>query len=223
MFTSQQTFAPHFPAVYSGGALLGPYASGSTLLYRVIPPLPSTPAQNGTSTDLQLMQQIRSRQPEALSRIYDLYSTLVYSIAMRVLRDGAAAEDVMQEVFLKIWQQPESFADQRGSLCGWLTVVTRNRAIDRIRGTKQFDNVDDLQLSNNIDLGAEAERELLLQKVRVVLQNMPTDQRQAVEMAFFEGHTHTEIAEQTGQPLGTIKTRIRSALISIRKALEVRA
>lgn len=129
----------------------------------------------------------------------------------------------MQEVFLKIWQQPESFADQRGSLCGWLTVVTRNRAIDRIRGTKQFDNVDDLQLSNNIDLGAEAERELLLQKVRVVLQNMPTDQRQAVEMAFFEGHTHTEIAEQTGQPLGTIKTRIRSALISIRKALEVRA
>lgn len=183
----------------------------------------ATPAQNGASTDLQLMQQIRRRQPEALSRIYDLYSTLVYSIAMRVLRDDAAAEDVMQEVFLKIWQQPESFADQRGSLCGWLAVVTRNRAIDRIRGTKQFDNVDDLQLSNNIDMGAEAERELMLEKVRTVLETMPPDQRQAVEMAFFEGHTHTEIAEHTGQPLGTIKTRIRSALISIRKALEVRA
>jgi len=167
------------------------------------------------------MQQIRGKRPEALSRIYDLYSTLVYSVAMRVLRDSAAAEDVMQEVFLKIWQQPDSFADQRGSLCGWLAVVTRNRAIDRIRGSKQFDNVDDLQLSNNVDLGAEAEREIMLGKVRAVLATMPTDQREAMEMAFFEGHTHTEIAEHTGQPLGTIKTRIRSALITIRKALEV--
>jgi len=185
--------------------------------------LPATPIEHGNPTDQQLMQQIRGKRPEALSRIYDLYSTLVYSVAMRVLRDSAAAEDVMQEVFLKIWQQPDSFADQRGSLCGWLAVVTRNRAIDRIRGSKQFDNVDDLQLSNNVDLGAEAEREIMLGKVRAVLATMPTDQRQAMEMAFFEGHTHTEIAEHTGQPLGTIKTRIRSALITIRKALEVTA
>ncbi len=169
------------------------------------------------------MQQIRERQPQALSRIYDLYSTLVYSVAMRVLRDGAAAEDVMQEVFLKIWQQPDSFADQRGSLCGWLAVVTRNRAIDRIRGSRQFENVDDLQLSNKVDMGAEAEREMMLEKVRTVLNTMPADQRQAMEMAFFEGHTHMEIAEQTGQPLGTVKTRIRSALSTIRKALEVSA
>jgi len=169
------------------------------------------------------MQQIRARRPEALSRMYDLYSTLVYSIAMRVLRDGAAAEDVMQEVFLKIWQQPDSFADQRGSLCGWLAVVTRNRAIDRVRGSRQFDNVDDLQLSNHFDLGAEAEREIMLGRVWTVLETMPAEQRQAMEMAFFEGHTHTEIAEKTGQPLGTIKTRIRTALITIRKALEVPA
>lgn len=180
--------------------------------------------QDGTpTTDQQLMQQIRGRQPAALSRVYDLYSTMVYSIAVRVLRDGSAAEDVMQEVFLKLWQQPESFADHRGTLCGWLAVVTRNRAIDRIRGSKRLENVDDLQLSNGVDLGTEAEREIMLSKVRVVLETMPADQRQAVEMAFFEGHTHTEIAEQTGQPLGTVKTRIRSALISIRKALDVPA
>lgn len=181
------------------------------------------PIENGSSTDQRLMQQIRGKQPEALSRIFDLYSTLVFSVAMRVLRDPAASEDVMQEVFLKIWQQPESFADQRGSLCGWLAVVTRNRAIDRIRGSKQFDNVDDLQLSNKVDLAAEAEREITLERVRAVLETMPADQRQAMEMAFFQGHTHTEIAEQTGQPLGTIKTRIRSALATIRKALEVSA
>lgn len=167
------------------------------------------------------MQQIRGREADALSRVYDLYSTVVFSVAMRVLRDSAAAEDVMQEVFLKLWQQPESFADHRGSLCGWLAVVARNRAIDKIRGSRRLENVDDLQLSNNIDLGADAEREIMLGKVRVVLETMPADQRQAVEMAFFEGHTHTEIAQQTGQPLGTVKTRIRSALITIQKALEV--
>lgn len=185
--------------------------------------MPATPPPDGKQTDQQLMDRLRGRHADALSQLYDLYSTVVYSVAMRVLRDSAAAEDVMQEVFLKLWQQPETFADQRGSLCGWLAVVTRNRAIDRIRGSRRLENVEDLQLSNSVDLGAEAEREILLGKVRGVLDTMPEDQRQAVEMAFFEGHTHTEIAQQTGQPLGTVKTRIRSALISIRKALEISA
>jgi len=189
-------------------------------------PLPDTPPQDGTLTDQQLtdrqlMDQLRRRQPDALSRMYDQYSTMVYAIAMRVLRDTAAAEDVMQEVFLKLWQQPETFADHRGSLCGWLAVVTRNRAIDRIRGAKRFENVDDLQLANTVDMGTEADRNMMLAKVRLVLETMPPDQRRTLEMAFFEGQTHTEIAAQTGQPLGTVKTRIRSALISIRKALEV--
>ena len=220
---AQHPFAPRFRTVYGGVAPLTVRISGSNFALSSYPSLPATPLQNGTLTDQQLMLRIRERQPDALSRVYDLYSTVVYSVAMRVLRDGAAAEDVMQEVFLKLWQQPNSFADHRGSLCGWLAVVARNRAIDRIRGNKWLENVDDLQLSNNVDLSAEAEREILLGKVRVVLETMPADQRQAVEMAFFEGHTHTEIAEQTGQPLGTVKTRIRSALISIRKALQVRA
>ncbi len=208
--------------MYSGQISVGPNF-GPKSAGRAIPVLPTMPLKNGAPTDQQLMQQLRMRQPDALSRIYDLYSTLVYSVAMRVLRDGAAAEDVMQEVFLKLWQQPDSFADQRGSLCGWLAVVTRNRAIDRIRASRQFENVEDLQLANQVDLGADAERSIMLGKVRAVLETMPEDQRQAMEMAFFEGQTHAEIAERTGQPLGTIKTRIRNALISIRKALETPA
>lgn len=171
--------------------------------------------------DRQLMDQLRRRQPEALSHMYDQYSTMVYSVAMRVLRDTAAAEDVMQEVFLKLWQQPESFSDHRGSLCGWLAVVTRNRAIDRIRGSRRFENVDDLQLANSADMATEAARNVMMAKVRMVLDSLSPDQRTTLEMAFFEGQTHVEIAAKTGQPLGTVKTRIRSALISIRKALEV--
>lgn len=223
MVMLQPPFASRIRSVYGGEAPLAVLSMRSKIFLPSYPPLPATPMQNGTLTDQQLMEQIRVRQTDALARVYDQYSTVVFSVAMRVLRDPAAAEDIMQEVFLKLWQQPDSFADHRGSLCGWLAVVTRNRAIDRIRGGRRFENVDDLQLSNNIDMGADAEREIMLGKVRVVLETMPRDQRQAVELAFFEGCTHTEIAEKTGQPLGTVKTRIRSALISIRKALETAA
>ncbi len=223
MQIAQQPFASKNRSVYGGEAPLAVLALRSNIFWSSYPPLPATPMQNVTLTDQQLMQQIRARQTDSLSRVYDLYSTVVYSVAMRVLRDPAAAEDVMQEVFLKLWQQPDSFADHRGSLCGWLAVVARNRAIDRIRSGRRFENVDDLQLSNNIDLSADAEREIMLDKVRVVLETMPRDQREAVELAFFEGCTHTEIAQQTGQPLGTVKTRIRSALITIRKALDTAA
>lgn len=165
------------------------------------------------------MEQIRARHSEALGRVYDKYSKMAYSVALRVLRDGAAAEDVMQEVFLKLWQQPDSFSETRGNLCAWLAVVARNRSIDRLRGGRWLENIDGLQLSNNVDLARDAEREIVLDEVRGILRTMPPDQRQAMEMAFFEGRTHAEIAERTGQPLGTVKTRIRSALISIRKAL----
>ncbi len=204
--------------VYSGGA---PPAKYSIALCRkrfhALTPM-QTPDM--TSTDEQLMQQMRERRPEALSRLYDQYSSLVYSVAMRVLRDPAAAEDVMQEVFLKLWQQPECFTQQRGSLCGWLAVVARNRAIDRVRGARHVENIEDLQLCGAGDLGSEAERAIMIEKVRTVIDGMSAEQRQAMEMAFFEGRTHSEIAEQTGQPLGTVKTRIRSALSTIRKVME---
>jgi RNA polymerase sigma-70 factor (ECF subfamily) len=178
------------------------------------------PTPDTTTTDQQLMQQMRDRRPEALARLYDQYSSLVYSVAMRVVRDPAAAEDVMQEVFLKLWQQPECFAQHRGSLCGWLAVVARNRAIDRIRGSRPAENIDDLQLCGAGDLGSDAERAILMEKVRAVMAEMSPDQRQTMELAFFEGCTHSEIAAQTGQPLGTVKTRIRSALSALRKAME---
>jgi RNA polymerase sigma-70 factor (ECF subfamily) len=99
-------------------------------------------------------------------------------------------------------------------------VVTRNRAIDLLRRRKLTDSVDDVVLASPINVADEAERNALMEKVRAVLANLPQEQRKSLELAYFEGLTHTEIASRTGDPLGTVKTRIRQALITLRKAFE---
>lgn len=168
--------------------------------------------------DATLLALVRRGDEHAMASIYDRYSKIVYSVALRVLRDPASAEDVLQEVFLQVWRSPERFVAIRGSLGGWLTVVTRNRSIDALRRKKPYDTIDDLSLASQYDLAAEAERNTMAEKARVVIYKLPPEQRKTLEMAFFDGLTHSEIAEMTGDPLGTVKTRIRSALTTLRKA-----
>jgi RNA polymerase sigma-70 factor (ECF subfamily) len=156
-----------------------------------------------------------------MSSLFDRYSKVVYSVALRVLRDPASAEDVLQEVFMQIWRNPEGFVATRGSLGGWLAVVSRNRSIDALRRKRPTESVDDIALASNYNLANEAERNNMMEKARVVIHQLPVEQRKTLEMAFFDGLTHSEIAEMTGDPLGTVKTRIRSALGSLRKAFTV--
>lgn len=150
--------------------------------------------------------------------IFRRYSGVVYSVALRVLHDSGQAEDVLQEVFLQLWRKPAAFVQQRGSLGGWLVVVARNRAIDLLRRRKPSDSVEDVVLASSIDVAEEAERNTTMQKVRQVIAELPDEQRKTLQLAYFEGLSHTEIASRTGDPLGTVKTRIRQALISLRKA-----
>jgi len=119
---------------------------------------------------------------------------------------------------MQIWRSPDGFVATRGSLGGWLAVVSRNRAIDALRRKRPTESVDDMALASNYNLANEAERNSLMDKARGVIQLLPIEQRKTIEMAFFDGLTHSEIAEMTGDPLGTVKTRIRSALTSLRKA-----
>ena len=121
---------------------------------------------------------------------------------------------------MQVWRGPQSFVSDRGSLGAWLAVVSRNRAIDVLRRRHPSDPVDEVVLPASIDLAAEAERNTLIEKVRIIMHELPQEQQTSMELAFFEGLTHSEIAEKTGDPLGTVKTRIRLALISIRKALQ---
>jgi RNA polymerase sigma-70 factor (ECF subfamily) len=153
-----------------------------------------------------------------MADLYDRYSPLVYSVALRVLGDTGNAEDVLQEVFMQLWRNPELFDSSRGNLGAWLAVIARNRAIDALRRRKPDSNLDEVIVSVNHDMWAAADRSRAMEKVREVLGDMPGPQRTALELAYFEGLSHTEIATKTGEPLGTIKTRIRAGLLSLRKA-----
>lgn len=181
---------------------------------------PTAAAVGGPEEDARLLAQIAKGDAAAMATLYDRYSKIVYSVALRVLRDPASAEDVLQEIYMQIWRTPASFVAARGSLGGWLAVVARNRSIDALRRRRPTEAVEDVVLAANCDLAADAERNLLVQRARAVLVTLPAEQRKTLEMAFFDGLTHAEIAEMTGDPLGTVKTRIRSALLSLRKALQ---
>ena len=168
--------------------------------------------------DAALLALVQQGDESAMASLFDRYSKVVYSVALRVLRDPASAEDVLQEVFMQIWRNPDGFVATRGSLGGWLAVVARNRSIDALRRKRPTEQVDDMALASNYNLANEAERNSLMEKARGVIRLLPIEQRKTLEMAFFDGLTHSEIAEMTGDPLGTVKTRIRSALTSLRKA-----
>jgi RNA polymerase sigma-70 factor (ECF subfamily) len=170
--------------------------------------------------DEALLERVAANDQSAMAEFFDRYGGLVYSIALRVLKDSGHAEDLMQEIFFQVWKKPESFVPGRGSLGAWLAVVTRNRAVDVLRRRKPDDPVDDVVLVSKTNLASEVERSSMMEKVRQVLDSLPVEQQKSVELAFFEGLTHAEIAAKTGDPLGTVKTRIRTALISVRKAIQ---
>jgi RNA polymerase sigma-70 factor (ECF subfamily) len=170
------------------------------------------------ATDVSLLGAMKSGDQSAMALLYDRYSSIVYAVALRVLSDTGAAEDVLQEVFMQLWRNPGVYDSSRGNLGAWLGVIARNRAIDNLRKRRPETDIADVVVSVEPDMAGEAERGRAMEKVRVVLASMPTAQRSALEMAYFEGLTHTEIAAKTGEPLGTIKTRIRAGLQALRKA-----
>jgi RNA polymerase sigma-70 factor (ECF subfamily) len=172
-------------------------------------------------SDLALVTAVRSGDQSAMAALYDRYSSIVYSVALRVLQDTGAAEDVLQDIFMQLWRKPAAFDASRGNMAAWLAVIARNRAIDALRRRRPQDDIDEVMISVEPDLASEAERSRAAEKVRGALKAMPPAQRAALEMAYFEGLTHAEIAEKTGDPLGTIKTRIRTGLLTLRKVFAV--
>jgi RNA polymerase sigma-70 factor (ECF subfamily) len=178
--------------------------------------------------DEELMQRLADRDLVAFRALYDRYGNLVYSAALRVVRDAQIAEDMVQEIFLRIWKKPESYVAQRGRFATWLTSVTRNRAVDEIRArSRRFrhetaspeEQERELPAPDHNDPALTAEMSDQRRLILAALAQIPAEQRQIIELAYFGGLTQQEIAERLSQPLGTVKTRIRLGMQKLRVAL----
>ena len=207
---------PTTPAAIRAAALDVPFIDGAS--HRS----PGAPA------DAELVAALGKGDLRALESLYDRYSTLVFSVSVRVLHDAHLAEDVVQEVFIRLWRQPTSYDPARGRFISWLMSVTRNRSLDELRRVarrlRSEDGVDEagpeLPASGQFD-DPQAGLELgeARAAVRAAMTRLPPAQRRVIELAYFGGLTQTEIARVTGDPLGTVKTRIRLGMGKLRESL----
>ena len=178
--------------------------------------------------DADLVAKLASGSQDALAELYDRYGRLAYSVALRVLGDPGRAEDAVQEAFLRIWNHAGSFDESRGSLRTWLLTAVRNRSIDYLRGRGAHER-QELELQPALaEVGARSDpwREVSLSlertAVREAMSSLPAEQRQAVELAYFAGYSHKEIADMTSVPLSTVKGRMRLALEKLSSYLQGR-
>lgn len=188
-------------------------------------PPPNARATGAEPSDAEIVARIATGDNAALGTLYDRYVGLLLSLARRVLGDPADAEEVLQEVFLQVWNQAERYDVSRSSVSTWLVLITRSRAIDRLRSRQVVDRtLGELQQENSgrhtspegvRSVWMEQRRKRILEE----LAKLPPEQRSVLEWAFFKGQTQSEIAEATGIPLGTVKTRTLLAMKKLRKAL----
>ena len=175
-----------------------------------------------------LIQQVAKQDREAFSQLYDRCSSLVFSLAMRMLKVRSDAEDLLQEVFVQVWRQASNYNEERGSVEAWVINIARSRAIDKIRSTrrmeKSFALTDDPARAESSDIveSAASESETRL-TMNSALANLPETQRKVLELAYFDGLTQTEIAQRLAEPLGTVKTRMRAGIQRLREIISSRA
>ena len=172
-----------------------------------------------------LLQQMAGGDREAFRRLYDRYASLVFTFALRLLSSRSDAEDLLQEVFLQVWRQAQSYSPERGSPEAWLITMTRSRAIDKLRAQRRRilsplapDEPSRVEGGQPMESPTQASEAKLM--VQGVLVKLPEMQRIVLELAYFDGLTQSEIAARLGEPLGTVKTRMRAGLERLRGFLE---
>ena len=188
---------------------------------------PGAPDLSAVADDAALVRRVASGSSEALGQLYDRHAPVVFGLARRILAREQDAEEVVQDVFAQVWRQAGRYQGDRATVAGWLVMLTRTRAIDRVRARTSRPDVaqpvspeDAPPLTTSLpDPESVAASAQDARVVREALVALPENQRSLVELAYFEGLTHTEIAEHTGMPLGTVKTRLRNAMFALRAAL----
>ena len=177
---------------------------------------------------VDLIRQVANQDRDAFSQLYDRFSSLVFTLAMRMLRARSDAEDLLQEVFVQVWRQARNYSTERGSPEAWIVNIARSRAIDKIRSIRRMEKsfvlTDDparAESSDNVESSAaESEARIAMNSA---LANLPDTQRKVLELAYFDGLTQTEIANRLAEPLGTVKTRMRSGIQRLRDMLRTQA
>jgi RNA polymerase sigma-70 factor (ECF subfamily) len=182
-------------------------------------------AADDRRADQSALERIAAGDHDALAELYDRHARPIYSLALRILQNQADAEDIVQEVVSQAWRQASRYDATRGNVAAWLLTLARSRAIDRLRARRARPDrgAGELALTDVADQTAAVDLQLLsaeqVARVRAALDALPLLQRMAIELAYYEGLTHAEIAERLEQPLGTVKTRIRLAMMKLREAL----
>jgi RNA polymerase sigma-70 factor, ECF subfamily len=178
--------------------------------------------------DAALVERMTAGDESALAALYDRYAGVLYGLLLRILKDTHAAEEVLQDLFLQLWRTAARFDASRGSMTAWLMVMARNRAISRLRRRDRHVMADDPEgfllesAPDPSNIEDDAARRELARQLRAAMASLPGEQREALELAYFEGMTQTEIAERTGAPLGTVKSRVRAALQSLKPHFDER-
>jgi RNA polymerase sigma-70 factor, ECF subfamily len=197
----------------------------------VTPRLPTTAPtlEPGEPSDLDLMCSIQAADPEALSQLYDRYNGILKALILRVIHNEAEADDLLQEIFMEIWNQAKNFSAQKGKPLGWMVTLARRRAIDGLRKKQAYARAEE-RLQAETEQQPEAwvhnatEEEIDFADTRVlvrqVISSLPPAQQQAIELAFFRGMSQREIAANTNTPLGTVKTRLELGLKKIYDGLK---
>lgn len=216
-------FVRNEPAIFSGEF---PEYSDPAM-----PPSPlGSPAAPTSVPDALLVEQMRTGDERALASLYDRHAPSLLGFVLRIVREHADAEAVLMATFLQAWQSAASFDVSRGSVLAWLAIIARSRAVDAARSAKRREQRESLAVDEADPIGvvveaapvdplADVEQQERRQAIDVALSTLPQSQRRVIELAFFEGLTHTEIAERLTEPLGTVKTRIRQGMLKLRDLL----
>jgi RNA polymerase sigma-70 factor (ECF subfamily) len=185
-------------------------------------------AHLGADDELELMKRIKARDEEALAELYDLYNRLLYGMIISIVKKREEAEDVLQEVFIKVWEKASTFNEERGNVYSWLVTLTRNKAIDRIRSKdyktqkKATHDVDAPEFFLEGNMFDPLETTIFSDRTELVkkaLGEIPESQSEVLKIAYYRGLTQREISEQLDIPLGTVKTRMRQGMIKLKDIL----
>jgi RNA polymerase sigma-70 factor (ECF subfamily) len=182
--------------------------------------------EDAPDQDGEMAAQLQRGDATGVEALYDKYGRLAFGLAFRILNDRTAAEDVVQEAFLGLWRNAGSFDSGRGNLRGWLLSIVHNRAIDRLRGTTRMRKETQIETVERLvgapDAWETVSAHLERSQIREGFASLPQSQRQTLELAYFGGYTHLEIAGKMGVPLGTVKGRMRMGLEKMRTFLQAR-